>query len=236
MSLSGSPTDRRSARRKPRSKLGFLNLTRGALEHFDDIAEQITLSRGSTVFKEGGPGDGIYVVCEGEVKLSLTFPNGHTMVLKVARIGDVLGLSATLNGLPYEVTAETLSPCNFRHLSQHLFLSFLQDHADAGYAAAVTLAREHRELVLGARRLALSPSAAARIANLLIEFAGSNVTRKPASFFSMTLTHAELARLARISRETVTRILNQLERDGIISRVDSTVTIIQRSQLEKLAN
>ncbi len=60
---------------------------------------------------------------------------------KIARIGDVLGLSATLNDLPHEVTAETLSPCNFKHIGQHLFLSFLQEHAEAGYTAALTLTK-----------------------------------------------------------------------------------------------
>ncbi len=236
MSLSGSPSSRKLARCKPSAKPDFLNLTKGALDHFNNLARKIAHSGGSIVFKEGGPADGIYVLCDGEVKLYATSPNGRTMILKIARIGDVLGLSATLNDLPHEVTAETLSPCNFKHLSQDLFLSFLQEHAEAGYTAALTLAKEHRQVVLGARRLALSPSAATRIAQILIEFAGLDVTRKPTSRFPMVLTHAELASLISASRETVTRVLNQLERDGIISRADSAVTILRRSQLEKLAN
>jgi CRP/FNR family transcriptional regulator len=214
----------------------FLNLTIGAREHFDNIAQRVAHSGGSIVFKEGGPAEGIYVVCTGQVKLFATSSDGHTMILKIARLGDVLGLSAALNGLPYEVTAKTLSPCNFKHIGQRPFLGFLEAYAEAGYTAALILAREHREMVLGARRLVLSPTAASRIAQILIEFADSEGKRKPASSFPMVLTHAELASLVGASRETVTRLLNQFERDGIISRLDSTFTILRRSQLERLAN
>ncbi len=236
MSLSGSPSDRKTVRGKPRARPDFLNLVKGTLEHFNNIVRQIAHSEGSIAFKEGDTAAGVYVVCDGEVKLYATSPDSRTMILKIARSGDVLGLSATINNLPYEVTAETLSPCNFKHIDQNLFLSFLQKHAEAGYTAALTLAKEHRQLVLGARRLALSPSAATRIAQILIEFASLDDTRKPTSRFPMVLTHAELASLVGASRETVTRILNQFERDGIISRADSAVTILRRSQLEKLAN
>jgi CRP/FNR family cyclic AMP-dependent transcriptional regulator len=52
----------------------------------------------------------------------------------------------------------------------------------------------------------------------------------------MVLTHAELACLAGTSRETVTRLLNMFERDGIISRDNSIITIAQISQLEQLAH
>jgi CRP/FNR family transcriptional regulator len=53
--------------------------------------------------------------------------------------------------------------------------------------------------------------------------------------FTMTLTHDELASLAGTSRETATRLVNQFERDGIISRDSSIITILRSSDLERLA-
>ncbi len=234
MPLSHNAIDEGSSRRKPHSRPDFHKLPNEALEHFNKISQQIAIPVGSILFKEGGPADGIYVVCTGEVKLYATSPRGHVSILKIARPGDVLGLSAALNDLPHEVAAQTISPCHLKHIAQQALQSFLMAYAEAAYMAALFLAKEQREVLLGAWRLALLSSAAARIARTLIDFASYERTTQRASSFPMILTHAELASLAGISRETVTRILNQFERDGIISRDDSTVTIIQRSRLQKL--
>ncbi|MGA2250671.1 Crp/Fnr family transcriptional regulator [Terracidiphilus sp.] len=232
MSPFSRQTGTRSSRRKPRGRPNFLDLKSSALVHFSNIAHQVAYPGGAIIFKEGTSADGIYLVCLGRVKLFATSSDGHRMILKIAGPGDVLGLSATLNALPHEVTAQTLVPCNFKHIGERLFLKFLESHAEAGYLTALTLAKEHREVFLGARRLALSPTASARIAQILIELA----VKEAAPRFPMELTHAELANLAGTSRETVTRLLNQFERDGIIARDDSNLTILERSQLEKLAN
>jgi CRP/FNR family cyclic AMP-dependent transcriptional regulator len=54
---------------------------------------------------------GIFVLCKGTVKISINSPSGRTMLVELAEPGEVLGLSATISGKPYEVTAETLDPC-----------------------------------------------------------------------------------------------------------------------------
>ena len=232
---SGSATGKRTLREKTCVSSHFLNLEEKALDHFNNIARQIAHSGGSVVFKEGGPADGIYVICTGDVKLYATSTDGHTLIFKIAKSGDVLGLSAALNDLPYEVTAQTLGPCRLKHIEQHAFLSFLRAHAEAAYAAALTLAREHREVALGTRRLVQLPTAAARLSQILIEFAGSTSTRKLPVCFPVQLTHAELGSLAGASRETITRLLNQFERDGIISRDESMITVLKPTELKRLA-
>lgn len=221
--------------RQGRGKADSWIFTGAALEQFRKITQIVAYRGGSTLFKEGDPANGIFLVCDGLVKLFATAPGGHTMILKIARPGDVLGLSAMLNDLPYEVTAQTLAPSNFKHIGYQLFLNFLETHAKAGYVTALTLAKQYQEVFLGMRRLALSPSAAARIAQVLIGLAQLDSTGGTAPSFPLELTHAELASLAGTSRETVTRLLNQFERSGIISRDHSIVTIAQLPQLKKLA-
>ncbi len=236
MSLANRQAGKRSSGRKTRQKMESWSLTGAALEHFRKIAEVITHPRESIVFKEGDRADAIFLLCGGQVKLFTTAPGGETMILKIARPGDVLGLSAMLNNLPYEVTAQTLVSCSFKHITEQLFLGFLGAYAEAGYVTALTLAKENREALLGTRRLALSSSAAARIAQILIEFANSDAPHEEAPRFSMMLTHAELASFAGTSRETVTRLLNQFEREGLICRSNSVITIAELSRLEQLAH
>ncbi len=157
ISLTNRRAEKNSSRRNLRAKPGSWYFTDGALEHFRKIAQHVAYPGRAIVFKEGAPAMGIFLLCTGQVKLFATATGGHTMILKIARPGDVLGLSATLNELPHEVTAETLVPCSFKYIGQPLFLRFLEGYSEAGYMAALSLAKEHHEVFLGTRRLALSP-------------------------------------------------------------------------------
>jgi CRP/FNR family transcriptional regulator, cyclic AMP receptor protein len=221
---------------KALARPSFLALTGAELEQFQSIAQEITHPAGAVIFSEGDAASGIYLVCSGQVKLTTTSEDHHRMILKIAQPGDLLGLSAMLNDLPYEVTAQTLVQSSFKYIARQQFLDFIRNSVKAGFATALALAKEHHEVFLGARRLALSPSATARIAHVLIEFLHSAGTQGSSHSFPLMLTHAELASLAGTSRETVTRLLNQFEREGIIARRDSTVTVMQLSHLEKLAS
>lgn len=213
----------------------FLSLAGAEQEQFERIAQEIAHPAGAVIFSEGDVASGIYLVCSGQVKLTTVSGDHHRMILKIAQPGDLLGLSAMLNDLPYEVTAQTLVQSSFRYIARLQFLDYIRNSLKAGFATALALAKEHHEVFLGARRLALSPSATARIAHVLIEFLHSAGTEETSHSFPLMLTHAELASLAGTSRETVTRLLNQFEREGIIARRKSTVTITQLSQLVQLA-
>ncbi|HTX42650.1 MAG TPA: Crp/Fnr family transcriptional regulator [Acidobacteriaceae bacterium] len=212
----------------------FCNLPDDAIERFDEIAMQISYPSRSIVFEEGQRAAGIFVICSGQIKLSATSRDGRTMILKIAVPGDVLGLTATLNDLPYEVTAETLEPCQVRSVRRRDFLEFLAQFGNVSRQAAQVIAHEYHEVFLDARRLALSGSAAGRLAQLLLDWARTNSCGKPDLRFTMALTHEELANMAGTSRETVTRLLNQFERDDMISRHGASITILQPTEMERI--
>ena len=207
-----------------------------ALTSFMHLGTEMSHSAHTTVFQEGKIANWIYLVQSGQLKLSSSDSGGRTMLLRIARTGDVLGLSAALNGLPYETTAQTLSPCNLTQIEGGAFLGLAEKAAPAGFQALSVLAREHREIFLSMKRLALFPLASARIAQVLIAFACPEPTSKPASSFVMALNHAELASLVGTSRETVTRLLNRFERDRVIARHHSEVKILHLAKLRQLAS
>jgi CRP/FNR family transcriptional regulator len=214
----------------------FCRLTGNALENFSDLGVQVSYPGRVAVFEEGQKSKGVFVVCSGRLKLSTTSKEGRTMILRLAGVGDVLGLSATLNHTPYEVTAETLEPCQLKSVHHAEFLDFLSKHGEASRNAADTMAKEFREVFLDARRLALSGSAAGRLAQLLLEWARSSGCNNPELRFTMALTHGELASLAGTSRETVTRLLNKFERDKWITRNGASIVILRPTELEHLAD
>jgi CRP/FNR family transcriptional regulator, cyclic AMP receptor protein len=212
----------------------FCNLSDDALQHLDEIGMQVALPGRAIVFIEGQPAKSVFVVCEGQLKLSATSSEGRTMILKLACAGDLLGLSAALSDLSYEVTAETLEPTVLKSIRRADFLEFLQTYGEVGANTAQVMAKEYREVFLDARRLALSGSASGRLARLLLDWAATAACGKPELRFTMALTHEELANMAGTSRETVTRLLNQFERDHLIVRHGSTMVILGPDQLNQL--
>jgi len=157
------------------------------------------------------------------------------MILPIAGPGEVLGLSATLSDIPYEVTAETLEPTQLKHVHRLEFVEFLGAHAAVGRKAAKTIAKEYHSVFLDARRLALSGSAAGKLVQLLLEWANTSACGKPEFRFTMALTQEELANMAGTSRETVTRLLNQFERDHLITRRGASLTIVDSPGLTLFA-
>ena len=213
----------------------FCNLNNDALEHLDKIGIPVALPGRAVLFNEHQRATGVFVVCEGQLKLSAMSREGRVMILRLAGPGDVLGLSAVLNNMPYEVTAETLEPTALKSIHRAEFMEFLQTHAEVGEKTSHVLAKEYREVFLDARRLALSGSASGRLAQLLLEWANTAACGKPELRFTMALTHEELANMAGTSRETVTRLLNQFERDHLITRRGSMMTILNPGSLGQFA-
>src|SRR6478672_9761650 len=96
---------------KLRTENFFCQLPPKTLEAFEKIKFPSSLPRNSVLFVEGQTPRGIYVLCKGRVKLSVNSSDGKTMILKIAEPGEVLGLHACVTAIPYELTAETVQPC-----------------------------------------------------------------------------------------------------------------------------
>jgi len=213
----------------------FCNLSDGAIQHLDEIGTHIALPARVIAFMEGQPSKAVFVVCEGQLKLSTDSSEGRTMILKLACPGDILGLSAALSQTSYEVTAETLEPTVLKSIRRGEFLEFLQAHSEVSTKTAQAMAKEYRDVFLDARRLALSGSVSGRLARLLLDWAATAACGKPELRFTMALTHEELANMTGTSRETVTRLLNQFERDRLIARHGASLIILKPHELNQLA-
>lgn len=109
----------------------FCDLPPDALQAFDQIKEVSQLPRGSTIFAEGRPSRGIFLLCQGRAKLSVCSEAGKRLMLRVAGPGEVLGLSATMSGKPYEVTAELLDNAQVAFVRRKDLLKFLKENQDA---------------------------------------------------------------------------------------------------------
>ena len=213
----------------------FCNLGDEALNRFDQLGLHVSFPSQAVVFEEFQPVINIFVICTGRVKLSATSREGRTMILRLAGPGDILGLSAALSDGRHEVTAETIEPTQLKSVRRADFLRLLEDFSEVGEKSARVVAAEYRAAYLDARRLAISGSAAAKLAQLLLQLADTSECGKHEQRFTMTLTHEELANMCGVSRETATRLLNQFERDGLIERRGASMVIHDLSSLDRMS-
>jgi CRP/FNR family transcriptional regulator len=109
----------------------FCDLPAEALAAFDAIKSIAQAPRGEILFHEGRLPKGIYVLCEGRAKLSVCSEAGKRLMLRVAGPGEVLGLSATMSGKPYEITAEILDNAQIAFVRRKDLLKFLRDYREA---------------------------------------------------------------------------------------------------------
>jgi CRP/FNR family transcriptional regulator len=149
----------------------FCNFLPKTLADFSGIGRPISLPAGTLFMREGYPCDQVYIVCRGQVKLSCSSKEGKTLSLKIARPGEVLGLSAAVSSSNFEMTGQTLVPSVLKVILQKEFLHFLHRYREASWNATNSLAVEYRSAISGVRNLSLSPSVAGRVARLLLDLA-----------------------------------------------------------------
>lgn len=114
-----------------RSEKVFCNLPLPALEHLETVKSVGLYPKATTLFAEGRAPRGVFILCSGRVRLSICSDKGKSLTLKMLGPGEVLGLSSTMSGKPYEVTAETLVPSQVVFIPRKEFLHFLREHHEA---------------------------------------------------------------------------------------------------------
>jgi CRP/FNR family transcriptional regulator, cyclic AMP receptor protein len=222
---------------KLRTERIFCDLPDASLQNFEKIKFASSYPQEAVLFVEGQVPRGIFMLCKGTVKLSINSPSGRTMIVKLAEPGEVLGLSATISGKPYEVTAETIDPCQINFIKRDDFLKFLKDDVNACFKVAEQLGEKYHNACKEVRALGLSHSAAEKLATLLLEWSSKNgESNKQEPRLKMRLTHEEIAQMIGTSRETVTRLFADLKKRQILHAKGSTLLIRNTAALRTLAN
>jgi hypothetical protein len=90
--------------------------------------------------------------------------------VRIAEAGEALGLGATVSGKPYEMTAETIDPCQVTFVKRDDFPEFLKDDVEACFKVAEQLCEKNYDACKEVRSLELSQSAVEKLAKLLLEW------------------------------------------------------------------
>jgi len=219
---------------KMRNESFFCSLPPQSLNAFEKIKFPSALPKASVLFVEGQVPRGIYLLCRGRVKLTVNSSDGKTMILKIAEPGEVLGMHAVVSNLPYELTAETVQPCQVVFIKRDDFQKFLEEHGSACLQAAQHLSASCHNAYDMIRSIGLSHSASEKLARMLLELAIEGDITKDGIRVKLALTHEEIAQVIGTSRETVTRLLGSFRTKQMALLRGSTLLIKNKAGLEKL--
>ena len=213
----------------------FCQLSAPAVKDFNAVKSPASYPAGALLFLEKQDPRGVFVLCEGQVKLSISSSAGKTLILRIAKPGEILGLMATMAGVPYEVTAETLHPCRVAFVRRDDFLRFVAKNTEAYQGAVKQLSTLYNGACEQLRTVGLSASAPEKLARLLLNWSTEVQDTKQRTQVKLPLTHAEIAEFIGTTRETVTRTLSEFKSRNLVALEGSTLMISNRPALESIS-
>jgi CRP-like cAMP-binding protein len=203
----------------------FGGLDPEALERLAAGMRQRRFRRGEVIFHLGDPGDALFIIVGGEVKISLPSETGDEAILATLRTGDVFGELALLDGAPRSASATALTPTETVVLPRDRFRELIATEAGVRDALLASIAGELRRLTTHVEELHfldITGRLAARLVRLAQE--GGTPAGDGAIRLRTNLTQADLAAMVGCTRQSVNKLLGQftddgllrLERDGIV--------------------
>jgi CRP/FNR family transcriptional regulator len=215
---------------------GFLNkLSPEALMDLESLECPLSYPAGMALFSEKDAAKDVFVVLSGEVKLSINSGEGKRLILRIAKAGEILGLTSTVNGTPHDVTAETFYPARIAPIERPEFLGFLVRHPEVYQTVTEELSAQLTMACEQLRTVGLSSSAPEKLARLLLDWSESGQKTDCGMKFRFSLTHEEVGEFIGASRETVTRTLSNFKSRRLVAFHGSTATIPSRVALESYA-
>jgi CRP/FNR family transcriptional regulator, cyclic AMP receptor protein len=210
----------------------FCQLPCSALQAFNAAKFTSSYPADAVLFVEGQVPRGVYMLCKGRVKLTMSSSDGRTLIVRICEPGEVLGMQAALSGEPYELTAEALQPCQVNFVRREDFLRLLREYPEASVAALQQLGKGYRQACQEIRYLGLSRSATEKVAQFLLESSANAQQTSQGKRFNLGLTHEEISQVVGISRETVTRTMTDFKNKMLIVTKGSTIVIRNESGLK----
>ncbi len=188
------------------------------------VCPERRFSKGSTIFAPGDVPDAVYVLTSGLVTLSYLSEDGQEFILRVFGPGDVFGeLFLTVPARPF--LARALTPCVVAVIPGKTFLHLLSTIPRIGFNFICVLSRHLAEMALD-RAQASHKWSAERLALTLLKLGAAHGVKEGAgTAITLPLTHQILADMIGTSRETVTRDLRRLKRQGVVSQRGRTLLI-----------
>jgi CRP/FNR family cyclic AMP-dependent transcriptional regulator len=192
----------------------------------------IDFPRGHRVFTEGEPGDRLYIVISGKVKIGRRSPDGHENLLTIVGPSDMFGELSIFDPRPRTSSATTITRVHAVSIDRDTLRAWITDRPEIAEQLLRVPARQHRRATNDLADLIFT-DVPGRIARQLLQLARRFGTQEHGALrVTHDLTQEEIAQLVGSSRETVNKTLSDFAQRGWIQLDRKSVLI---SDTERLA-
>lgn len=189
------------------------------------------VAAGGLIYQQGDPGSEMFRIAEGAVRLSVSRGDGKEIVFLFFQKGDCFGVSSLIDGGHRPQTAEAVMPTILQTVDTASFARLREDHRDFDRALLKLVTLQMRVVSLHFIDASLS-DLTGRVSARLLEYARSAPGKRPA----VRMPQNELAALVGASRQSVNRVLQQMQAHGLIIVDYNMIEIIDHERLQGLVN
>ena len=200
------------------------------------LMRPLELDAGELVFYEGLPAYGLYILCEGKIKVAKRLKGGRSQILKLLAPGEVLGEKTLFDQETYTCYAKALEPSRLMFIPREDFLAFMRKYPDVAFRLIEKLSRELK--AFGDKLVEISAySAKERMARVLLELAQAFGRETPEGLdIGVELPRGEIAEMAGVTTETTVRILSEFKDQGILALPGRRIVILKPEELRSMAH
>jgi len=209
----------------------FSGLPEEELERFAELTRERSYPKGSVILFQDDPGDSLFVLRAGRVKVVLIGEDGREVILGVLEPGAHFGELALIDDQPRSAHVIAMEDAQLLILRREDFRRRVEANPSVAWALLSELSRRLRraDVKIGGLVLLDVPGRIARLLLDLADEAGSDTINKP-------LTHQTIAQMIGASRETVSRAMKEFQEANWISVERRQITIADRAALEQRAS
>ncbi len=204
----------------------FAELSEADMETLARLATRRRYPKDTVVFFENDEGDALFMILEGRIRVTILGDDGREIILTVLGPGDFFGEMSLLDQEPRSATAIAAEDTELVALHRADFQGLLSENPSISAALIRVLNNRLRRANQQISTLALL-DVYGRVARVILEMARDEGRRlKDGRIAFRRATHQEIANRIGTTRETVTRMLKDLERQGLI-QVDGREIVLE---------
>lgn len=210
----------------------FHDLSPDELDSLSQLARIRNYKKNMIVFMEGEPGEALFFVISGKVKISKTTEDGREQILHLLQRGDVFAEVVLIDGGPYPATAEVIEMGQIGMLLNNDVENLVRSNPDIAIKLLKIMSKRLRMAQRQVRDLALKDTYG-RLAGMLLMLGKEHGAETPEGVkIELPLSRQELANLIGTTRETVTRILGDFKKYKCIELEKQAILIIDQAKLK----
>lgn len=207
----------------------FRGLPSETIRRISALSIRRSYNNGAIVFSQADPGDALYGVITGKVRISASSRNGREVFLNIMEPGDTFGEIALLDGRPRTATASAIAPSALIIVTREHFLPLLEREPKLA-SHVIQLLCERIRWTSGLAEESALLGVPARVARRLLSLAKLHGRETP-SGIELAISQEEVARFLGLSRQVVNQYLQNWKLQGRLTLGRGKIVIVDEHAL-----